>query len=160
MDRKSEPSPWAPEATPTFWINRTSRLLLRRLDAELRPFGFAMSQLPVLRALSQAPSLSQRELAEAAHVEQPTMTEMVARMERDGVVERTPNPRDKRGNLISLTRQARARFPKARAALVAAEREAMAGFSESEQATLRALLQRMAANLERDCGEPTAGAPP
>jgi MarR family transcriptional regulator for hemolysin len=139
---------WAPEATPSFWINRASRLLLRSFDARLRPFDFAMSHLPVLRALADGRSRSQTELAHAAGVEQPSMGETIARMERDGVVEREPNPNDRRGALVSLTRRTRARFPKAKAALVEAEREAMAGFSDDEKALLRALLQRVVRNIE------------
>jgi MarR family transcriptional regulator, transcriptional regulator for hemolysin len=146
IDTKAEA--WDPESTAGFWINRASRLLLRRLDGRLRPFGFAMSYLPVLRALARNQSLSQKELAQLARVEQPTMAEMLARMERDGVVQREPNPDDKRGNLISLTRSTRARFPKAKAALVEGEREAMAGLSDAEKVLLRKLLQRVVRNVE------------
>jgi MarR family transcriptional regulator for hemolysin len=143
-----EETPWDPEATPAFWINRASRSLLRRFDAQLRPLGFAMSHLPVLRALADGRSLSQTELAQVAGVEQPSMAETLARMERDGVVQRDPNPDDKRRARVSITRRSRARLPKAKAALVETEREAMTGLSAKEQATLRNLLQRVATNLE------------
>jgi DNA-binding MarR family transcriptional regulator len=141
---------WDPEATAAYWINRTSRALLRRFDASLRPFGFAMSHFPVLRALADGRGRSQTALALAAGVEQPSMAETLARMERDGVVQRKPNPDDKRGILFSVTARARGRFPQARSALVACERRAMAGLSEAEQAVLRDLLQRVAANLEAE----------
>lgn len=153
MQMEAKEEGWDPESTAVFWINRASRSLLRRLDARLRPFGFAMSHLPVLRALAHTRSLSQKELAQLARVEQPTMAEMLARMERDGVVQREPNPDDKRGILISLTRRSRARLPKAKAALVEGEREAMAGLSDAEEALLRDLLRRVARNLES--GEPS-----
>ena len=107
-----------------------------------------MSHLPVLRALADARSHSQTELAQAAGVEQPSMAETLARMVRDGVVQREPNPADKRGTLVSITRRSRSRLPKARAALVEADREAMAGLSDAERALLRDLLQRVAKNLE------------
>jgi DNA-binding MarR family transcriptional regulator len=140
---------WDPESSASFWINRASRLLQRHFDARLRPFGFAMSYLPALRALAGGRLLSQTELAQAARVEQPSMAETVTRMVRDGVVQREPNPNDKRGTLISLTRRSRARFPKAKAALVEGDREATAGLSDEEQALLRHLLQRVVENLER-----------
>ncbi len=141
--------PWDPESTPAFWINRASRALLRHFDARLRPFGFAMSHLPVLRALGLGRSMSQTELALAARVEQPTMAETLARMVRDGVAQREPNPNDGRGTLVSLTRRSRARMPKARAALMKANCEAMAGLTDAEQALLRQLLERVVVNLER-----------
>lgn len=139
---------WDPESTPAFWINRASRTLVRHFDARLRPFGFAMSHLPVLGALADGRSLSQTALAEAARVEQPTMAETLTRMTRDGVVQREPNPEDRRASLISITPRARARFGKAIAALVEGEREAMAGFSAREKAVLRTLLRRVVSNLE------------
>jgi DNA-binding MarR family transcriptional regulator len=108
-----------------------------------------MSYLPVLRALAMAGRpLSQTELAQAAGVEQSTMAETLARMVRDGLVEREPNPDDGRGTLISLTRRSRSRFPKARAVLVEGERAAMAGLSDVEKALLLDLLRRVVRNLE------------
>jgi MarR family transcriptional regulator for hemolysin len=94
---------WDPESTPAFWINRASRSLVRRFDACLRPFGFAMSYFPVLRALANEQLLSQTELAQRAGVEPPSMGETLARMQRDGVVQRERNPDDKRESLFSVT---------------------------------------------------------
>src|SRR5205807_681280 len=119
-------------------------------DARLRPFGFAMSHFPVLRALAEDGALSQKELAHRARVEQPTMAEALTRMERDGLIQRAPNPADKRGTLTSLTRAARARLPKATAALIACEHDALTGFTAAERALLTQLLQRVVRNLERD----------
>jgi len=138
---------WDPEATAAFWINRASRLLIRLHESRLRPLGFGMSQLPVLIALEEGGTLTQKELAQVARVEQPTMAEMLARLERDGVVEREPNHDDKRGSLTSLTRKARARLPKARAALMQGERDATAGLSDEEKTLLLSLLERVVQNL-------------
>lgn len=139
--------PWDPEASPAYWLNNASRLLLRRHDARLRELGFSMGHLPVLVALEEGDQLSQKELARRARVEQPTMAEVLARMERDGLVRREPNPADRRGSLVSLTPTARARVPKAKAALARGQQEALAGLDEREQATLLALLRRVAENL-------------
>lgn len=140
--------PWDPETSAGYWINRASRTIVRQLDAKLRPHGFALSYLPVVRALADGTARSQTELAAAAGVEQPSMAETLVRMVRDGVVERAPNPDDRRGSLVSVTRQARTRFPKAREAIITAEERAMAGLNERERATLRDLLKRVVANLD------------
>jgi DNA-binding MarR family transcriptional regulator len=84
-------------------------------------------------------------------------------MVRDGVAQREPNPNDKRGTLVSLTRRSRARLSKARVALVQADREAMVGLTDAEKAVLRQLLERVVRNLESlggsepssDEGQPT-----
>jgi DNA-binding MarR family transcriptional regulator len=145
---------WDPESTPAYWINRTSRVLVRRFDAALRPFGFAMSHFPVLGALAEGRSLSQTELAQAAGVEQPSMAETLARMERDGIVRRKPNPSDGRGSLFSITSRARARFPKAKSALQECERQVMAGLDHGERTVLRELLKRVAKNLDEEPRRP------
>ena len=148
MQVKKSSKPWDPESSASFWINRASRSLQRAQEACVRPLGFGMSQLPVLHALADGGSRTQKELAQWARVEQPTMAEMLARMERDGVVERAPNPNDGRGTLTSLTRRARLQLPKAKAALVDAEENVMAGFSDAERELLVTLLRRVVQNLE------------
>jgi DNA-binding MarR family transcriptional regulator len=141
---------WNPEAASAFWINRASRLIMRRHETRLRPLGFGMGHLPVLFALDEATALSQKELAARARVEQPTMAEMLARMERDGIVAREPNPEDRRGSLWSLTRSARARLPEAKVALLRGEEEANAHLTKKEKAQLIELLKTVVAGLEAD----------
>jgi DNA-binding MarR family transcriptional regulator len=148
MQPKNKSPAWNPESTVAFWINRASRLLVRLHEGRLRPLGFGMGQLPVLMALEKGEALPQKELAERARVEQPTMAEMLVRMDRDGLVQREPNPEDKRGVLISLTRTARARIPEAKVALMQGERDATAGLSAKEKAVFLALLARVVKNLE------------
>src|SRR4051812_46541598 len=144
---------WQPEATATYWINRASRALSRHLDAELRPFGFALGQMPVLRALAGGEARSQAELARSAQVEQPSMAETLARMVRDGVGDRQPDPRDGRASLISLSRRSRQRLAPARRALMTADAKAMAGVSGEELAAICAVLQRIVHNVERQAAD-------
>jgi len=154
VDEKERDPKWDPESTAAYWINRASRLLLRLHEARLRPLGFGMGQLPVLMALEDGAMLPQKALAERAHVEQPTMAEMLARMEKLGIVERSPNPDDKRGSLTSLTKKARARLPQAKAALLQGERDATRDLKKKERALLVELLQRVVKALEEgDAGE-------
>jgi DNA-binding MarR family transcriptional regulator len=148
MQAKKEKRRWAPEESCAYWINQASRALVRLHESRLRPLGFGMSHLPVLFALEEREPLSQKELAQAARVEQPTMAEALVRMERDGVVQREPNPHDKRGSLTSLTRTARTRLPEAKAALYRGEDEATAALSAKEKAQLIEMLKRVVRSLE------------
>lgn len=141
---------WDPTAWPSFWINHASRLLMRRFEQHLRPLDFGMACLPVAMALEERGPMLQKELAEHAHVEQPTMAALLGRMERDGLIAREPHPSDKRASRISLTAKARARLPKARAALVPIAEQLTAGFSDRERATFLALLERAVKNLDPD----------
>ena len=80
-----------------------ARGFTRIVDGGLRELGLAAGQLPVLVSLKKSKALSQAELARIAQVEQPSMAQLLARMERDGLVERVDDPEDKRSRLISLT---------------------------------------------------------
>ena len=77
------------------------------------------------------------------------MAQMLARMERDGLVQRTPDPADGRSSRITLTEVAEARLPDAVAALLQGNREVLREFSDEETGLLVALLTRLIANLDR-----------
>src|SRR5690349_1750469 len=100
---KVERPAWNPAASPTFWINHASRMLMREFEQRLRPLDFGMAYLPVAVALEGGAALPQKDLAERARVEQPTMAALLTRMARDGLISRAPHPTDKRAALISLT---------------------------------------------------------
>lgn len=139
---------WSPMRTPGHYISRIARAFARIGDMRLRELGFATAHLPVLTALRDGARLSQTELARWAKVEQPSMAQLLARMERDGIIRREPDPRDRRSSLIALTDEARVKLPAGRAILEAGNREAMSGLSDEEVATLIGLLQRVLANAE------------
>ena len=108
--------------------------------------------MPVLVALRDGKVSTQRDLARFARIEQPPMAQMLARMERDGLVERTPNPADGRSSRVTLTDRARSRMPDAIAALLQGNREALDGFTDEETLQLVTLLTRLVANLDRLAG--------
>ena len=134
---------------PLRLLGRVTRGFTRLADDGLREFGFAVGQLPVLVSLKERKALSQAELARIAQVEQPSMAQLLARMERDGLVERVPDPDDKRSRLISLTPLATRRLPKAKAVMDAHAQQVLEGFSAEDIAQLTALLTRLNANVER-----------
>jgi MarR family transcriptional regulator, transcriptional regulator for hemolysin len=139
---------WDPTAHPGHYFSRIARGLARIGDIRLRDLGFATAQLPVLTALKDGSRMSQSDLARWAKVEQPTMAQMLARMERDGIIRREPDPTDRRSSLISLTKQARSRLPAGRAILRQGNVEMTKGLSAREVVTLVSLLRRVLANVE------------
>jgi MarR family transcriptional regulator, transcriptional regulator for hemolysin len=133
---------------PGHLINRAARMLARAMEAKFHPLGLAVAQIPVLAALKDGSSLPQKELARLAQIEQPTMAQLLDRMERDGLIERTPDENDRRSSLIALSSTAIKKLPKARALLLEGNAGALKGFSEREIATLSRLLMRVLLNLE------------
>lgn len=130
-------------------IGRAGRLFTRWADTRLERFGFSVAQLPVLFALRNGASKTQKDLARLAQIEQPTMAQLQARMERDGLIERSLNPRDNRSSLVSLTPQAAKQAIKSRTVLTEASKVALEGFSAAEVALLNEMLRRVMDNLER-----------
>lgn len=141
-------SEWNPLLAPGHYFSRISRGLTRIGDARLRKLGFATAQLPVLAALRNGAALSQTELARLSKVEQPTMAQLLGRMERDGLISRTPDPADRRSSLVSLTGTARTNLPAGRNILRQGNREMTAGLSAEEVETLVGLLRRVLTNVE------------
>jgi MarR family transcriptional regulator for hemolysin len=147
-------------STPGHLISLAARGFARLSEARLRPLGFGVGHLPVLVALQDGRASTQRDLARFARIEQPPMAQMLARMERDGLIERARDPTDGRSSRITLTEAAEARLPDAIAALLRGNREALRAFTDEEAGLLVALLTRLIANLDRIAGvEAPAGAP-
>jgi DNA-binding MarR family transcriptional regulator len=139
---------WHADKMPGHYFSRIARGIARIGDARLRALGFATAQLPVLTALKDGARLSQGELARWAKVEQPTMAQLLSRMERDGIVRREPDPADRRSSLISLTDRARANLPAGREILIRGNADMTKGLSDAEVSTLLSLLERVLANIE------------
>lgn len=139
---------WSPTERPGHYLSRITRGLTRVGDARLRPLGLATAQLPVLSMLRNGERLSQAELAKAAKVEQPTMAQLLVRMERDGLIRREPDPNDRRSSLIALTDAARERIPAGQQVLRDGNAEMTCGLSDDEVAALVSLLRRVLVNVE------------
>ena len=136
-------------STPGHLISLAARGFTRLSEARLKPLGFGVGHLPVLVALQNGRASTQRDLARFARVEQPPMAQMLARMERDGLIQRSPDPDDGRSSHITLTEAAEARLPKAIGALLQGNRDALAGFTEEEARLLVSLLERLITNLDQ-----------
>jgi len=77
--------------------------LLRRLAQEDRASGQTPARLSALSVLVFAGPRSIGQLARDERVTAPTMTRLVAGLDRDGLVERTPDPDDRRSTRLAAT---------------------------------------------------------
>ncbi|WP_189420410.1 MarR family winged helix-turn-helix transcriptional regulator [Cellvibrio zantedeschiae] len=136
-------------ATPGHLISIAARGFARLAESRLKPLGFGVGHLPVLVALQNGNASTQRELARFARIEQPPMAQMLARMERDGLIERNRHPEDGRSSHIVLTGAAQKLMPEAIKTLLEGNDEVMKGFSDAEASQLVNLLTRLIANLDK-----------
>lgn len=141
-------SKWDPTGHPAYLLGRAARLFERRTQERLKKLGVSNAHIPVLRALEDGGAKSQTQLAQLARIEQPTMAQMLARMERDKLVHRVPNPEDGRSSLYSLTKSALGKVTEARKALEKSGIELLAPLSATENATLATILGKIVAHME------------
>ncbi|MGV3492179.1 MAG: MarR family winged helix-turn-helix transcriptional regulator [Devosia sp.] len=130
-----------------YLTNWAARLFLRALERRL---GKGAGPMPVFFALQGGKALTQKELAISATVEQPTMANTLARMERDGLVVRRPDPNDRRSALVELTTLGRERGQDAFAAAMEVNALATSALTPEQEKQYYDLLHRVIAVLERD----------
>ncbi|MEU1373088.1 MarR family transcriptional regulator [Streptomyces triculaminicus] len=99
------------------------------------------AQARVLALLSREP-MPMRRIAQKLKCEPSNVTGIVDRLEGRGLVERRPDPDDRRVKLAAATEDGRETAGRLRASLNFA-REPLAGLSTEERTTLRDLLRRM-----------------
>jgi DNA-binding MarR family transcriptional regulator len=75
----------------------------RELRREARAEGISPEQVGLLVAIKYAPGIGVRNLAARERISPPAMTKHVDRLERDGLVTRTPSADDKRRIGLTLT---------------------------------------------------------
>jgi DNA-binding MarR family transcriptional regulator len=102
-------------------IMRVQQLLLARFDEVLKRHGltFARYEALVLLAFSRSGELPMGKIGERLMVHPTSVTNIVQRLEQQGLVARRPNPRDGRGALASLTDEGREAMERATKDLVA-----------------------------------------
>ncbi|MEO6013059.1 MAG: MarR family transcriptional regulator [Devosia sp.] len=131
-----------------YMVNLTARLMVRAIERRLT--GGTAGPMPVFLALLNGDAQPQKELARSAAVEQPTMANTLNRMERDGLIERTPDPADGRSMLISLTKLGRQQAAQAMDAATTVNALALAALTPQERTQLLDMLQRLIGVLEQD----------
>ena len=136
--------------SPGHVVNYLARLFAKALYRRIGPHGVTRGQFPVLLVLWEHEGWTQTQLAERLAVEQPTMANTLKRMERDGLIERIPDPEDRRQARVHLTPRGR----ELEEVLTVSAREtnavALEGLSAQEQAQLMSVARRMIVNLEGD----------
>jgi DNA-binding MarR family transcriptional regulator len=90
-------------------INRAARRMRQEAGTELRA-----SHASALTSVELHGPLTPSELAEIERIKRPTATRILRGLEEEGLVERTPDPKDGRSALISLTGEGRERLRRLR----------------------------------------------
>ncbi len=90
-----------------FKLNDVARLLRTYADQRAAQFGVTRAKWAVLSKLERSEGLKQAELAELLDVQPITLTRLLDGLATNGLIERRPDPDDRRVNRLFLTPAAR-----------------------------------------------------
>ncbi|MEV1008414.1 MarR family transcriptional regulator [Streptomyces sp. NPDC049881] len=132
----------------------TSHLIVRLAHAHqnaaaalLKNLGLHPGQELVLMRLADEDGQPQSRLVRALGLDPSTVSRTLQRLERKGLLVRTPSTADRRAVLVALTPAGRALLPEVRRVWDALDAATVAGLSERQRAEAARLLRRLTRGL-------------
>jgi len=113
-------------------------VLARRLRQQVADDDLSATDIAVLGRVGRCGPMTPGQLARAEHVQPPSMTKVIERLEGRGMLRREPHPTDGRQYLVSRTELAETFVNESRKLRTAWLAEHLAGLSAAEQQTLAA----------------------
>jgi DNA-binding MarR family transcriptional regulator len=129
-------------------IVRTARRL--RQEAAGEATGLTPTSLSALATIDARGPLTPSELAQLERVRRPTVTRTLGCLEREGLVERTPDPADGRSSLVSVNAAGRERLRRLRGRKNAYLARRMRNMSAEDVATLERAAEILEGMLESE----------
>lgn len=131
-----------------FLLNDLSRLYASNFERHAAPLGLTLAQCKLLAYLQRNEGISQSRLALLTDTDAMTLSRLVDRMAADGLVERRPDPTDRRARRLFLCERALPVLGEIWRLSDLARGEAMSGLSLPERNLLMQLMQRLHASLD------------
>jgi MarR family transcriptional regulator for hemolysin len=126
-----------------FTAKEGSEVVERRLQAA----GGSLPIWLILQTLAEQEGELQRQLAERLCIEGPTMTRHLDNLAADGLIERRPDPNDRRGTRVFATDEGRKLLHALWAVMERTEGDLLDGFSPQDVDALEELLTRLRENV-------------
>jgi DNA-binding MarR family transcriptional regulator len=125
-------------------VMRVQQILLSAVDGALRPHGltFARYEALVLLDFSRRGRLPMRVMGERLQLHPTSVTNIVDRLQADGLVRRVPHPTDRRATLVEVTPSGRAVLEDATKAVTDID-FGLTGLTPEEESQLTTLLSRV-----------------
>ncbi|EYE89527.1 MarR family transcriptional regulator [Fervidicella metallireducens AeB] len=106
-------------------------------------------QPPLLFTLYKNDGLSQREIADKLHIKPATITVMLSRMEKTGLIIRKQDKEDQRILRVYLTDKGKEMCEELKKIMPVLNEQCFGNFTEEEKETFKYLLEKMADNIEK-----------
>jgi MarR family transcriptional regulator, transcriptional regulator for hemolysin len=146
------------EASPGFLLHDVSRLLRRNFSRRIQSLGLTQAQCRALLHLSRNEGLRQVDLAEILEVQPITLARLIDQLAEIDLVERRPDPADRRAFRLVLTRAAKPILAQIRALGALTWADATADVSPARMTQFAKTLLDLKRNLL--AAEPTRPATP
>ncbi|GAB7021629.1 MarR family winged helix-turn-helix transcriptional regulator [Salidesulfovibrio brasiliensis] len=135
-------------------LDRLSRLNTRCLSERLKPYGCAPGYTAILDALAAGDGITQKELLDRLSIEQPTLSKSLDRMERDGILTRSRDDRDRRRLVIRLEERGKRLISVVSNARKELDTVASQGLTINDIRYFKRISRQIAASLEQDADSP------
>ena len=130
-----------------YLIHEVARLLKRRFEEEAKTHGITLPQWRALAQIALKDNITQREIADSIDADPMTVSGILDRLEKRGLIDRFPDPTDSRAKLARLTPGGDQLFRKAKEVGLAMYEAATVGLSETEREVMKTALCKMRDNL-------------
>lgn len=130
-----------------YLIHEVSKVFRRRFEEVAKQHELTLPQWRVLAELARQGGLSQVRLATAVDTDPMTMSGIVDRLDKRGLVDRQPDPADSRAKIVRLTDDGEALFKTAKALGTELSNSAVEGMSDTELKAVADGLVRIRNNL-------------
>jgi DNA-binding MarR family transcriptional regulator len=115
-----------------------------RLESALEQTGLSLAKYGALRHLAEASQpLALSQLAEKIACVKSNVTQLVDRLENDGLVRRIPDPNDRRSILASITDDGRNRYEAGSTALAQAQHELLSDLPAEQRALVASIVSNV-----------------
>ena len=144
-------------------LHGTARAWRQKLDERLKPMGLSQAKWRTLMHLSLAgDALTQAEIAERLGVEEPTVVNLLHRLEQDSWITRRSSPHDRRCKMVLLGRRAQRVIAQISATAAKLRHELLVGIPSGDVETcmqVLGLIQKRAEKSDRRQSTPRSRAP-
>ncbi|WP_370943647.1 MarR family winged helix-turn-helix transcriptional regulator [Amycolatopsis sp. cg5] len=125
-------------------VMRVQQIIQSAVDSALKPHGltFARYEALVLLTFARKSSLPMRVMGERLQLHPTSVTNIVDRLEKDGLVKRVPHPTDRRTTLVEITDDGRTRREEATVAVTAID-FGLTGLTDRQTEQLTELLTKV-----------------
>ena len=133
-----------------FLLADVSRMMRRAFNKHIENSSLTLAQARALVYISRHEGIRQIHLADMLEILPITLTRLIDQLVEEGLVERKPDPNDRRAHKIFITDQAPPILTSIQKVAASVQTDALIGLDESQAAQLLSTLQTMRDNLGSD----------